>query len=493
MPAGRSEVSSGIFFSDYFGVTPEVLDEYGAFNISIASDLPLFVDPFLIFNSERPEYVELHHGMIDYVRFLRDKAIDGVSPSLLRAWYEFNEVKQNWLGFTVLGNEGAGLGKKFANALYHSLRGRMRNFGDETLTRGSHLEKVTLIRSGVGRANISDFTVNLIKHYLLGYTQQFARQYLAPELCGTFSVAKTRFNYTTTSWQTESFYLPRLASDFVLLTPIDLLTRDDTWINHRDMIRSFERITPAMNDATLRAQVEFYLQSQLGDHPTDARLRAAIERTYDRYPELIDLYIRTREDEGDDARIVSLAKTESIRAELVDLLRQLTHELQTKTDFYRQDWTSYDECMQRVLAFKRYIEDQDGYRILNSGSSRPSKEPEVQIFFGLLWCLTDFDVNREPNNGRGPVDFKVSYGSHDKSLIEFKLASNSGLKRNLERQVEIYEAANQTRQSIKVIICYSAEDQRRVERILTELKLIDNQSVVIIDARHDNKPSASKA
>jgi hypothetical protein len=53
--------------------------------------------------------------------------------------------------------------------------------------------------------------------------------------------------------------------------------------------------------------------------------------------------------------------------------------------------------------------------------------------------------------------------------------------------------ANQTRQSIKVIICYSAEDQRRVERILTELKLIDNQSVVIIDARHDNKPSASKA
>jgi hypothetical protein len=106
------------------------------------------------------------------------------------------------------------------------------------------------------------------------------------------------------------------------------------------MIRSFERIAPAMNDATLRAQVEFYLQSQLGDHPSDARLPAAIERMGDRYPEPIDLYIRTREDEGEYPRIVSLEKTASMRAELVDLLRHLTYELQTKTDFYRQNWTS---------------------------------------------------------------------------------------------------------------------------------------------------------
>ena len=36
--------------------------------------------------------------------------------------------------------------------------------------------------------------------------------------------------------------------------------------------------------------------------------------------------------------------------------------------------------------------------------------------FGLVWCNTEFDINREPNNGRGPVDFKASYGAGDKSL-----------------------------------------------------------------------------
>jgi hypothetical protein len=34
-----------IYFSDFFGVDPEILGRYGAFNISLASDLPLFIDP----------------------------------------------------------------------------------------------------------------------------------------------------------------------------------------------------------------------------------------------------------------------------------------------------------------------------------------------------------------------------------------------------------------------------------------------------------------
>jgi len=87
----------------------------------------------------------------------------------------------------------------------------------------------------------------------------------------------------------------------------------------------------------------------------------------------------------------------------------------------------------------------------------------------------------------------VSYGSGDKSLIEFKLASNTSLRRNLEMQVAIKEAANKTRGSIKVIICYTAVDERRVSKIPPEMKLENESSIVVIDARGDNKPSASNA
>lgn len=39
----------------------------------------------------------------------------------------------------------------------------------------------------------------------------------------------------------------------------------------------------------------------------------------------------------------------------------------------------------------------------------------------FTWFETAFDVNAEANNGRGPVDYKLSFGSFDKTLVEFKL------------------------------------------------------------------------
>lgn len=91
------------------------------------------------------------------------------------------------------------------------------------------------------------------------------------------------------------------------------------------------------------------------------------------------------------------------------------------------------------------------------------------------------------------MDFKVSAGALDKTLIEFKLGSNKALKRNLEKQVTIYEAANRTHSSVKVIVFYTVDDEKRVTKILKELGLENDESIVLIDARADNKPSASKA
>ena len=47
-------------------------------------------------------------------------------------------------------------------------------------------------------------------------------------------------------------------------------------------------------------------------------------------------------------------------------------------------------------------------------------------------------MNAEANNRRGPVDYKISKGNTDKTLVEFKLASNSKLKHNIANQVKVY-------------------------------------------------------
>lgn len=171
-----------IYFSDSFEVDPQIIDSYGAFNISLINDIPLFIDPFLLFNSEDSIYRQLHSDIIRYIRFLRDKSTSrNVEPGLLKSWYVFGEVKQSWFGFSRESNRGSGLGLGFATALHANLTTIFSSFGAERVTKGSHIEKLCLIAEGVGRDNISDFTTTLIKGYLLEYTQTFTQQHLRPE------------------------------------------------------------------------------------------------------------------------------------------------------------------------------------------------------------------------------------------------------------------------------------------------------------------------
>src|SRR5690606_21585493 len=97
MPLGTASPLEGVrlYFSDYFQVSPDTLSSYGAFNVSLVNDLPLFIDPFLLFNSEKEEYQSLHAEIIKYLRFLREQSATGrLNDALIRRWYSFPEVKQ---------------------------------------------------------------------------------------------------------------------------------------------------------------------------------------------------------------------------------------------------------------------------------------------------------------------------------------------------------------------------------------------------------------
>jgi len=112
--------------------------------------------------------------------------------------------------------------------------------------------------------------------------------------------------------------------------------------------------------------------------------------------------------------------------------------------------------------------------------------------FKLTWFATSFNVNAEVNNGRGPVDYKVSKGKSNTALVEFKLASNSSLEKNLHNQVAIYEKVSNTKRSLKVILCFTEAEQDKVIRVLKALDQATNPDIVVIDASRYNKPSASK-
>lgn len=489
----------GTFFSDTFGVSPSDIERYGAFDVSLINDLPLFIDPFLLFHSEKDEYQALHHQIIDYLVFLRDRAASGpVSDGDLRNWYCFPEVKQNWFGFSLIGNGGSGLGIDFARELHANLNVIFSNFGDEKITEGSHLEKVCLISEGVGRDNISDFVTNLIKDYLCRYTETFAAQHLSPSQARPVVIGRAIFNETTQTWQRKTYNLPWVDGDFVLLTPRDMLTRDETWINRSDLIHNFNQIPTAIPDTGLRAAVTNYFELSLRRRaprkpPTADDRSASAAETILQFPQLIDYYIKLKEMRGDDAADLSAEKVLLTEIQFSKRLREILQPLLATTDFYKIAGGTYAEAHTRLAYLKHVIEDNGGWRIFYGEDGLPFKrENDLQILYRLVWFGTPADIGREANDGRGPVDFKASRG-RNKTLIEMKLASNTKLEMNLKKQVEVYQVSADAERGIKAIIYFTYAERQRVDRILKRLGLAGNKDIVLIDARSDNKPSASRA
>lgn len=479
-------------FSDYFDVAPAMLEAFGAFDINVTSDLPLFIDPFLLFNSDRPEYQQLHRQIVDYLTFLAGMSDDALDTGVVRHYYGFKEVRQNCLGFTRKGTSGHGLGRKFAGELNKNLA---RILSSDGITETSHFEKFGLIQRGVGRDTISDFVTNMLKDFLLTYTERFARLHVSPAQGRDVAVAKAVFDSARGEWKPKTYYLPVIGDDpddYVILTPADLLTRDEAWINRAGMISSASRLPAAVPDEELRGRMDRFFQQALRaarvnkDPKPEQRAAEALLREF---PELVDYYIAQQEEHGEQAHADSAEKTTHARQLFTETAKALMLALLDE-GFYQHSTDSFVEAGLAIAVFKHYVEHKDGWKLLNGPGRKPSSEEDVQLFFGLVFSKTMFDVNREPNNGRGPVDYKVSMGAQDKTLIEIKLASNSSLKRNLANQVEVYKQANQTEKSYKLILVYTDAEMRKVNKVLDDLKLAKDPTVVVVDA--GPRKSASK-
>ena len=487
-----------VYFSDFFDISEDIIEEYGAFNISLINDLPLFIDPFLLFGSEKPEYQKLHDEILDYLVFLKEKSSAGItSLAQVKTWYYFQEVRQNWLGYSMFGNGGSGLAQQFGEALSANMNTVFSDLRKETITTSSHLEKAGLFSIGVGRDNISDFTCNLIKSFLLQYSQDFAIKHLTDKQKKKVTVNKVYFNYNLEVWMPKEFVLPYYGNDYVLLTPKDILTKDENWINNHDLVGNFSSICNSIPNEVLREQIHNYLDKRIpkkenNKKPSQKEISKAIFQTINQFPTIIDYYIKQKEENKDGAKRTSKVKVGEVESVFIKNVQELVQQLSKETDFYKISETdSHTAAIKRLEFLKHVIEDNDGYRLFYHNGQPIKREADLQIIYRLTWFATMFDVNREANNGRGPVDYAISKGSKDKTLVEFKLASNSQLKKNLQNQVAIYDKANLTNNSIKAILYFDTTEYLKLKGILKELNLENDPNLILIDAGNDNKKSAS--
>jgi len=109
------------------------------------------------------------------------------------------------------------------------------------------------------------------------------------------------------------------------------------------------------------------------------------------------------------------------------------------------------------IHYKTLVEDNGLWSLFyNDDTKKPKHERAAQLlFYGIAdaYCTAnDIDISREPNSGRGSVDFKLSRGAKEKVIVEIKLTSNNRLRHGFTEQVPIYMRQEKTRKAIYLIV-----------------------------------------
>lgn len=113
---------------------------------------------------------------------------------------------------------------------------------------------------------------------------------------------------------------------------------------------------------------------------------------------------------------------------------------------------------QVLEAFKHFVEQQGGWRLLwNSDGSEKNEEAAQLLFMAMArhyLRLFGVEVDREVELGRGPVDFKVTSGHSFRLLIEVKKVHRGQFWNGLNDQLPSYLASDQTTEGWFVAVQY---------------------------------------
>src|SRR5205085_3660327 len=161
-------------------------------------DVPVGIDPFLLFKSRDPSLRLLHDKIIAVFRSGVDCIKSGRNSDAQKL-FQFPEVAEIGLGYTRQGKRGSGIGTFLSELILKTLRD-----SPAMLDRGvQHIEELQLISMGIGPDRVSDMAASLVKNYLVEYTQKQCGIWNIPITSGV--PVKHLFDHDTQGW-TDGYF-----------------------------------------------------------------------------------------------------------------------------------------------------------------------------------------------------------------------------------------------------------------------------------------------
>ncbi len=471
-------------FSEQFSITKGTDDDW--FDPILNIDTKLFIDPFLIYSSETGVFIGSHDEVINFFNnvftlLAKSRGNPRTVPwkkaeSLLR----MREVSALCLGYTKSGTRGSAAGPKLAYSMAEAIYDVIRSGKSDI----SHFEELAILKGGIGADRISDITAAILRQRFIQYTQFFCIKHKIP--LATKKFRQGYFNHEFLNWMPIEADLPinPYTGKAVLLAPKGFLRQLPT-INMED----FWDYAFDNENETLRNDFSYDIQKNVK--------KDIIIDFAKRHPEIRDNFIKATEKSPpnpydfryDDKGFVRwyTASRDYCKA------KPLTIAIDSESSFKKALQDMIDE-------FANYVENNRGWSLLWNDNKKPKTEEAAQnLFLGIVmhYCrANNIDISREANIGRGPVDFKTSFGYKLRALLELKLAKNSKFWNGLNKQLPKYMQAENIHIGYFVIIMFNEKDHKKLTLLRKKIEEVNKKTdytiiSIAIDASH-SPVSASK-
>lgn len=474
-----------MLFSEYFNI--KCLGDEDWFNPILTQDTLLFIDPFAVFKSKDELFKDTYSEMMYFFQQAFELIAhaggnkNNLSYKKAESMLLFPEENAFCLGYSKT-RRGSGTGPLWAKTLASNINSIIAR----GVTHISHFEELGIFCTGVGPDRLSDMTTNLLKNRFITYTQRICNLHEVP--MKKVRVQNAYFDYEFKRWCDSECLLP--VNPYKGNYPVILVPKD--FLNMLPEINS-DDFTNTMDLAErMRNDFNYEIDKNL-DKEKIAEI--AIEH-YDLVKEYIDIV------EKREACTFGELMKRTLRYAWYDLSKEIV----TLNKFVFADVDNDTSFFDKIFGFTQYYKDfvelRSGYKLLwNESKTSPRSEEDVQILFkGILdeHCrANNIDFTREVNQGMGPVDFRFSSGYTNRVLLEAKLAKNSKFWNGLKKQLPKYMKIDSCKLGIFLVIAFTDKDIKRVndiQDIARETEEYYNITIktVVVDARIDNKESASK-
>lgn len=230
--------------TDHFGI-PTTQNECSFAIPFLEEDIPLYLDPFLLWKSPSQQDTSLHIMLISVFNKLCSSAFTGHHDHVIDILVDMSECREAGLG-SGLTKRGLRISREKAEEIVSLFKNipQVKNNGF------AHIETIQLLVSDISKDRISDFACNLLKSFLIDFTQDECKNYGIPMQSVSGLLV---FDVQTMQFKAVTVDLPfnPVNNDPIILIPKRWL-RYSPWINYDTY---FEKAYVKQDDDLLNEKV----------------------------------------------------------------------------------------------------------------------------------------------------------------------------------------------------------------------------------------------